>query len=56
MTLLRLDMPEGTELVVKNTRTGDVEEARVANNNIVREKDGPAAYSVGPYEIVEIRD
>ena len=54
--LLRVD--EGTmsemdnnRVFVKNTRTDDVEPARVTESGIVRENNGSAAYSIGEYEL-----
>lgn len=49
MSLLRSD--EEPVWVIEK-RTGEVIEARVDNNGIVRETDSPAAYSDGAYELL----
>ena len=48
--LLRCD-PDVGELLVRNTNTGVVSDARVTDKGIVREVDGPASFSSGTYEI-----
>ena len=53
MTLLRVDKPEGETVTVRNEFTGEDIEARVDDDGVVREQNGPAPYSNGMYQVVE---
>jgi hypothetical protein len=50
--LLKSEYDVGKEVQVKNNRTGEVEDARVAHDGIVREADGPACYSNSRYDLL----
>jgi hypothetical protein len=50
--LLESEYEVGKEVRVRNNRTGEVEDARVAHDGIVRELDGPACYSASRYDLL----